>query len=121
MNRDVDDGLFACLLLISMPPSWNYVFSGLPDAYSSIEVKRHIKDEHGIKTNQESSAMMAYRANEGNKPEHRAGEPFCTNYNRPGHWIAECWTKGGGAEEKGPHQKKKGKKRDNEKKEKKKG
>jgi gag-polypeptide of LTR copia-type len=31
MNRDVDDELFVCFLRISMPPTWNYVFSGLPD------------------------------------------------------------------------------------------
>lgn len=40
-----------------MPPTWNYVFAGLPQAYTSAEVKRRIKDEHGIKTNQESVAM----------------------------------------------------------------
>jgi hypothetical protein len=60
MSRDIDDGLFACLLCISMPPSWNYVFSSLPDNYSSVEVKHRIKEEHGIKSNQESIAMMAY-------------------------------------------------------------
>src|ERR1700722_11670371 len=121
MSRNIDDGLFACLLRISMPPSWNYVFSGLPDNYSSVEVERRIKDEHGIKTNQESVAMTAYRAGDGHKHEHRAGEPFCTNCNKPGHWIAGCWAKGGGAEGKGPRQKKKQKKRDSEKKDKKKG
>jgi len=121
MSRNIDDGLFACLLRISMPPSWNYVFSGLPDNYSSVEVERRIKDEHGIKTNQESVAMMAYRAGDGHKHEHRAGEPFCTNCNKPGHWIAGCWAKGGGAEGKGPRQKKKQRKRDSEKKDKKKG
>ena len=120
MSRNIDDGLFACLLRISMPPSWNYVFSGLPDNYSSVEVERRIKDEHGIKTNQESAAMMAYRTGDGHKHEHRAGEPFCTNCNKPGHWIAGCWAKGGGAEGKGPRQRKKQRKRDSEKKDKKK-
>jgi hypothetical protein len=121
MSRNIDDGLFACLLCISMPLSWNYVFSGLPNNYSSVEVERRIKDEHGIKTNQESVAMMAYRAGDRRNHEHRAGEPFCTNCNKPGHWIAGCWVKGGGAEGKGPRQKKKQKKRDSEKKDKRKG
>jgi hypothetical protein len=70
MSRNIDDGLFACLLRISMPPSWNYVFSGLPDNYSSVEVECRIKDEHGIKSNQESTAMMAYQAGDGRKHEH---------------------------------------------------
>ncbi|KIM82401.1 hypothetical protein PILCRDRAFT_7801 [Piloderma croceum F 1598] len=128
----IDDGLFACLLRISMPPSWNYVFSSLPDNCSSVKVKCHIKDEHGIKTNQESVAMMAYQAGDRHEHEHRAGEPFCTNCNKPGHWIAGCWAKGGGTEGKGPHQKKKkqkkrdskkrdSKKKDSKKKDKKKG
>ena len=34
MNHDIDDGLFACFLQILMPPSWNYIFSGLPQAYT---------------------------------------------------------------------------------------
>ena len=40
MGRDVDDGLFACFLRISMPPTWNYVFAGLPNNYTSAEVER---------------------------------------------------------------------------------
>jgi hypothetical protein len=40
MNRDLEDGLFACFLRISMPPSWNYVFAGLPQMYTSAEVER---------------------------------------------------------------------------------
>lgn len=57
MGRDIDDGLFACFMRISMPPTWNYVFAGLPSNYTSAEVERRIKDEYGIKTNQESVAM----------------------------------------------------------------
>jgi hypothetical protein len=41
------------------------------------------------------------------------------NCNKPGHWIARCWAKRGGAEGQRPHQKKQ-KKRDSEKKDKKK-
>jgi hypothetical protein len=40
-----------------MPPTWNYVFAGLPQIYKSAEVEHRVKDEHGIKTNQESVAM----------------------------------------------------------------
>ena len=57
MNRDIDNGLFACFLWISMLPSWNYIFSGLPQAYTSAKIERWIKDEHGIKSNQESAAL----------------------------------------------------------------
>jgi hypothetical protein len=57
MNRDLEEGLFTCFLCILMPPSWNYVFAGLPQMYTSAEVKHQIKDEHGIKANQESVAM----------------------------------------------------------------
>ena len=39
MGRDIDDGLFACFLRISMPPTWNYVFAGLPNNYTSAEVE----------------------------------------------------------------------------------
>ena len=48
-----------------MPPSWNYIFAGLPQAYLSAEVECHIKDEYGIKSNQESVAL-AYQALSGN-------------------------------------------------------
>jgi hypothetical protein len=51
MSCDIDDGLFACFLRISMPPTWNYVFAGLPQSYMSAEVEQQIKDEHGIKAN----------------------------------------------------------------------
>ena len=40
MGRDIDDGLFACFMRISMPPTWNYVFAGLPNDYTSAEVER---------------------------------------------------------------------------------
>jgi hypothetical protein len=95
MNRDLDDSLFACFLRISMPPTWNYVFAGLPQLYTSAEVERRIKDEYGIKTNQESVAM-AYRAMQthGMSHEHsrNGSEPFCTNYKKHGHWIKGCWS-----------------------------
>ena len=40
MGRDINDGLFACFMRISMPPTWNYVFAGLPNNYTSAKVKR---------------------------------------------------------------------------------
>jgi hypothetical protein len=63
---------------------------------------------------------MAYRTGhirshgKGHMHETKPGEPFCTNCNRPGHWIAGCWSKGGGAKGKGPCQKRKFKKRKND-------
>jgi hypothetical protein len=42
-----------------MPLTWNYVFAGLPQEYTSTEVECQIKDKHSIKTNQES-VTMAY-------------------------------------------------------------
>ena len=39
MGRDIDDGLFACFMRISMPPTWNYVFAGLPNDYMSAKVE----------------------------------------------------------------------------------
>ncbi|TFY63604.1 hypothetical protein EVJ58_g3163 [Rhodofomes roseus] len=64
MNRDIDDELYACFLRISMPTSWNYVFAGLPDRYSSQEVERRLKDEHGIRANQQTQSR-SYRAGDG--------------------------------------------------------
>ena len=109
MGRDIDDGLFACFLRISMPPTWNYVFSGLPKDYTSAEVERRIKDEYGIKTNQESVAM-AYRA--GQTPGGTKPGVTCENCNKAGHTKRDCWSPGGGAEGSGPRQKKKQKKQD---------
>ena len=51
MGHDIDDSLFTCFLRISMPPTWNYVFAGLPNNYTSAEVERRVKDEYGIKKN----------------------------------------------------------------------
>jgi hypothetical protein len=56
MDRKLPDDLFACFLRISMPSSWNYVFAGLPAVYSAAEVEHRIKDEHGVRANQESIA-----------------------------------------------------------------
>jgi hypothetical protein len=39
MSHDINNGLFACFLHISMPPTWNYMFSSLPNSYSSAEVE----------------------------------------------------------------------------------
>jgi hypothetical protein len=39
MQHDIKDELFVCFLRISMPPTWNYVFAGLPDHYTSMEVE----------------------------------------------------------------------------------
>ena len=107
MNRDIDNGLFACFLWISMLLSWNYIFSGLPQAYTSAEIKCWIKDEHGIKPNQESAALAYQALPSGNSHSWglKCSDPYCTNCNRPGHVIGDCWSKGGGTEGKGPWQK----------------
>ena len=113
MGRDVDDGLFACFLRISMPPTWNYIFAGLPNNYTSAEVERRVKDEYGIKTNQETVAM-AYQT--GQIPgKAKSGNVTCDNCHREGHTKTKCWSPGGGAEGKGPRQKRKKKKGDNSK------
>jgi len=112
MNRNIDDDLFACFLRISMPGSWNYVFAALPDRYTAEEVERRIKDELGIRTNQLSNAT-AYQAtgkvwSKGKRDKERRsprpGEPVCSNCGAPGHTVRDCWSKGGGAEGKGPRQ-----------------
>ena len=113
MGRDVDNGLFACFLRISMPPTWNYVFAGLPNNYTSAEVERRVKDEYGIKTNQETVAM-AYRT--GQIPgKAKSGNVTCDNCHCEGHTKTKCCSPGGGAEGKGPRQKRKKKKGDNSK------
>jgi hypothetical protein len=40
MQRDIPDDLYACLLRILMPATWNYVFTGLPTKYMSAKVER---------------------------------------------------------------------------------
>jgi hypothetical protein len=101
MDRDLEDGLFACFLRILMPPTWSYIFAGLPQMYTSAEVERRVKDEHSIKANQESVAM-AFRAAQtntnGHEHSHNPGDPYCMNCNKPGHWISGCWSKGGRAQ-----------------------
>ena len=108
MGRDVDDGLFACFLRISMPPTWNYVFAGLPNNYTSAEVEQRVKDEYGIKTNQETVAM-AYRTRQ-TMGKAKPSDMTCGNCHRSGHTKQKCWSSGGGAEGKGPRQRKKKKK-----------
>ena len=125
MNKDLEDGLFSCFLRIWMSPTWNYVFTGLPQMYTSAEVECRVKDEFGIKANQES-VTMAFHATQtnskGHEHSHNPGDPYCTNCNKLGHWISGCWSKGGGAKGKGPRQKKRQQKKNNTKdKEKKKG
>jgi hypothetical protein len=124
MDRNIEDDMFACYLRISMPPTWNYVFAGLPAKYTSAEVERRIKDEYGIRNSQESAAAAYHATTKSNKTRKgkdkvaKPGEPFCTNCKVAGHWIAGCWSKGGGAEGQGPKQKKSKAKKDQDKKEK---
>ena len=84
MNRNIDDDLFACFVHISMPTSWNYVFTGLPDKYTSLEVEQRIKDEYGVQNNQLSmaaaySAIQNQKGHQRSNQKLRLGEPFCEN------------------------------------------
>jgi hypothetical protein len=88
MSHNIDNGLFTCFLCISMLPTWNHVFAGLPQSYTSAEVEQQIKDEHSIKANQESvavayCAMQTIRRTDKISP----SDPYCTNCNKPGHWV----------------------------------
>ncbi|GBE87258.1 Retrovirus-related Pol polyprotein from transposon TNT 1-94 [Sparassis crispa] len=113
MSRNIPDDLYACFIRISMPQSWNYVFSGLSQYYTSSEIERRLKEEYAIRQNQQSTAR-AYNAKQQSgkrsKKEYKPGNPFCKNCEWPGHYIKDCWSKGGGAEGKGPRSKKKEKK-----------
>ena len=116
MQRDIPDDLYACFLRISMPAAWNYVFAGLPAKYTSAEVERRIKDESGVRKNQETTAAYMTRGAGKSKKTNSPipGQPFCTNCKKNGHLIADCWSSGGGKEGQGPRQKKKrGDKKDN--------
>lgn len=109
MQQSVNDELFTCFLRISMPPTWNYVFAGLPQKYSSAEVERRIKDEHGIKSNQQSVAM-AYQAMHNTSRGRNKRKPDnteCSNCHNLSHTYCDCWLKGGGAEGKGPRSRRK--------------
>ncbi|GBE80639.1 Retrovirus-related Pol polyprotein from transposon TNT 1-94 [Sparassis crispa] len=81
--------------------------------YTSSEIERRLKEEYAIRQNQQSTAR-AYNAKQQSgkrsKKEYKPGDPFCKNCERPGHYIKDCWSKGGGAEGKGPRSKKKEKK-----------
>ena len=108
MGHDVDNGLFACFLRISMPPTWNYVFASLPNNYMSAEVEQWVKDEYGIKTNQETVTMAYWTGQTMGKA--KPSDVTCDNCHHSGHMKQKCWLPGGGAEGKGPHQRKKKKK-----------
>ena len=81
----------------------------------SAEVERQIKDEYGIKVNQETLAM-AYQARQ-RQGGVKLGNVVCENCKCPGHSKAKCWSPGGGTEGKGPNHKKKNKKQSKKQKE----
>lgn len=131
IGRPIPDDIFAAFLRLSMPSEWNFVFAGLPDAYTSIEVERRIREEYAQRQAQ-ASTSTAYaiaqisqdkgKESMGNRkgkdrPKPKPGEPFCTNCRVSGHWLSGCWSKGGGAEGKGPKQRsgKQGKEKQKEK------
>ena len=67
-----------------------------------------MKDEYGIKTNQETVAM-AYRTGQ-TMGKAKPSDVTCDNCHHSGHTKQKCWSPGGGAEGKGPCQRKKKKK-----------
>ena len=112
MNRDVPDEIFACFLRLSMPQEWNYVFAGLVDPYTPKDVESRIRAENSNRSAQSATAT-AFRTNRmhGKKgksnPKEQSKGPTCSNCKKSGHVAADCWSKGGGAEEKGPQRGKK--------------
>ena len=67
-----------------------------------------MKDEYGIKTNQET-VTMAYRTGQ-TMGKAKPSDVTCDNCHHSGHTKQKCWSPGGGAEGKGPCQRKKKKK-----------
>ena len=88
MNHDIPDKLFACFLCISMPPSWNHVFSALPEHYTSIKIERRIRDEYGIHASQAmslSSFHASKTGKEGNKE-----KVYCKYHKLKSHRMEDC-------------------------------
>lgn len=118
MQRDIDDGLFACFLRISMPSSWNYIFAALPDQYTSAEVERRIRDEYGVRTSQTKSnsntfqAVCSRKSKSGLSRMPIEGQPYCDNRQISGHNTKDCYSPGGPM-----HGKRRGKKPTEEKEE----
>ena len=67
-----------------------------------------MKDEYGIKTNQETVAMAYQTGQTTGKA--KLSDVTCDNFHCSGHMKQKCWLPGGGAEGKGPRQRKKKKK-----------
>ncbi|KIM64463.1 hypothetical protein SCLCIDRAFT_8511 [Scleroderma citrinum Foug A] len=99
MQRDIDNELFACYLRISMPSTWNYVFTALPDHYTSAKVEQRIRDEQGIRSSQ-SATSSAFQVSQSNKTKGAhsrtpiPGQPYCTNCKISGHHTKDCYSKG---------------------------
>ena len=98
MQQDLVDELFACFLCISMPATWNYVFAALPNHYNTTEVEQCIHDEYGIRTSQAGGSTNAFQATQSNTKKSCTpipGQLYCTNCNISGHWLKDCYSKGG--------------------------
>ncbi|OSX59045.1 hypothetical protein POSPLADRAFT_1049185 [Postia placenta MAD-698-R-SB12] len=95
MSRNIDDELFACFLRISMPALWNYVFAALPDRYTLEEIERHMKDELGVRTNQQTNATVYGAFSKGKQKGKIQGSqsnpPKCTNCGKKGHTMQKCY------------------------------
>lgn len=107
MGRELFDDVFATFLRLSFPPSWNFVFAGLPDPYTSAQVEQKILEHDGILQHQQSlaggHAFMAssrpsrHRSSSNSSSSVRGSNPdeFCTNCDVPGHTKAKCFSQGG--------------------------
>jgi hypothetical protein len=99
MQHDINNQIFACFLQILMPPTWNYIFAGLHNYYTSAEVECHIKDEYRVWTNQ-NTAMLTYKAMMSSNLKQKSwtpipGKPYCLNCKISAHDDKDCWSKGG--------------------------
>lgn len=108
MGRDLPDDVYATFLRLSLPPSWNFVFAGLPDPYTSAQVEQKILEHDGILSHQQTSvthtAFMAaspsrrHRSSSSSSLSSIRGsnpDEFCTNCKVPGHTKAKCFSRGG--------------------------
>ena len=88
MQHDIADELFACFLCISMPSTWNYVFTTLPNYYTSAEVERCIRDKSGICMSQ--AAASSFHANKTKKGH---TDQYCSYHKLHSHRTENCHAK----------------------------
>lgn len=111
----VPELIYACILRLSMPKSWDIAFTGLPNNLRWKEIVRRINDESAkrmVRQSAEDQAEAAYNLRHGKQKSKRSGAESssgdsakkCTNCGKSNHWFQDCWAPGGGAEGQGPRQ-----------------